>query len=79
MGLFVTLVEPTEPMVKEAVRAGFYGSPFDKSFPKILILTISDLLSGNQSPQYPDLAHSGLGFKNSKTEKKRCDQMDLFQ
>ena len=32
MGLFGTLVEPTEPMSKEAVSAGFYESPFDKSF-----------------------------------------------
>jgi DNA modification methylase len=78
IGLFVTLAEPTEPMIKEAVSAGYYESPLQKSFPKIQILTISDLVSGNKSPQYPDLARGGLSFKKPKTEEERSNQMPLL-
>ncbi len=78
MGLFVSLVEPTEPMVHEAVSAGYYESPLEKSFPKIQILTIEGLLSGKQSPQYPDLSRGGLSFKKAKTEAEKGKQPGLF-
>jgi site-specific DNA-methyltransferase (adenine-specific) len=76
MGLFVTLTAPTEPMVKEAVSAGFYDSPFG-AFPKIQILTIEGLLSGQEGPRYPDMARGGLNFKKAKKE-KGGNQMGLF-
>jgi len=79
IGLFVSLVEPTEPMIHEAVSAGYYESPMEKSFQKIQILTISDLLSGAQSPQYPDLARGGLSFKKAKTEAEKGKQPGLFK
>jgi DNA modification methylase len=78
LGFFVTLTEPTEPMIKEAVSAGFYDSPIGKSFPKIQILTLEGLLSGSQSPQYPDLSRGGLSFKKPKTEIGMGDQPDLL-
>jgi hypothetical protein len=78
LGFFVTLAEPTEPMNKEAVSAGFYESPIGKSFPKIQILTIEGLLSGRQSPQYPDLSRGGLSFKKPKTERQKGEQPELF-
>jgi hypothetical protein len=43
--VFVTLAEPTKPMEKEAVTAGFYQTDYGK-FPKIQILTIEDLFAG---------------------------------
>lgn len=46
MGFFVTLVPPTQPMIKEAASAGFYQSPNHGQFPKIQILTIDGLLTG---------------------------------
>jgi site-specific DNA-methyltransferase (adenine-specific) len=77
IGLFVTLAKPTEPMLKEAVSAGFYDSQFG-AFPKIQILTIEDLLNGTEGPRYPDMARGGLNFKKAKKEKKD-NQQKLFE
>ena len=55
IGLFVTLAEPTKPMLTEAVSVVFYESPKGQ-FPKIQILTIEDLLSGKSKPQYFDMS-----------------------
>lgn len=79
IGLFVTLAEPTKPMVSEAASAGFYQS-MHGAFPKIQILTIEGLLNGTQKPVYPDLSRGGLSFKKAKVEEKRADQkrMDGF-
>lgn len=76
IGLFVTLANPTEPMKREAVSAGFYDSQFG-AFPKIQILTIEDLLDGKEGPRYPDMARGGLNFKKAKKEKK--NQPKLFE
>ena len=76
IGLFVTLAEPTQPMLTEAASAGFYESPKGQ-FPKIQILTIQDLLSGKSKPQYFDMSGGSLNFKKAKTEEKRADQNKL--
>jgi hypothetical protein len=39
IGVFITLAEPTKPMLTEAVKAGFYETPYGK-FPMLQILTI---------------------------------------
>jgi hypothetical protein len=53
MGLFVTLEEPSGPMKVEAAKAGeFYSEIATRSYPKIQILTIKDLLEGRK-PQVP--------------------------
>jgi DNA modification methylase len=53
MGLFVTLEEPSGPMKEEASKAGqFYSQVADRSYPKIQIMTIKDLLDGKK-PQVP--------------------------
>jgi site-specific DNA-methyltransferase (adenine-specific) len=51
IGLFITLAEPTKPMQTEALKAGFYETPYGK-FPKLQILTIRELFEGKQ-PQLP--------------------------
>ncbi|MBF0293112.1 MAG: restriction endonuclease, partial [Nitrospinae bacterium] len=68
IGLFVTLAEPTQPMVSEAVSAGFYESPSFGAFPKIQILTIDGLLSGKEQARYPDMSRGGHTFKRAKRE-----------
>jgi hypothetical protein len=50
-GIFITLAEPTKPMLLEAVKSGFYETPFGK-FPKLQILTIRELFAGDQ-PKLP--------------------------
>lgn len=77
MGLFVTLAEPTEPMRKEAVSAGFYTNPFGEQFPKIQILTIAELMSGKKA-QFRDFTGGSASFKKAKTEKQSGGQLELL-
>jgi restriction endonuclease len=51
IGIFITLAEPTKPMIIEAVAAGFYKTEHGK-FPKLQILTIQELFDGAQ-PKLP--------------------------
>ncbi|MEW5987038.1 MAG: restriction endonuclease [Chloroflexota bacterium] len=47
IGILLTLEEPTRDMKTEAVSAGYYESPgWGQSYPRVQILTIKDLLSG---------------------------------
>jgi site-specific DNA-methyltransferase (adenine-specific) len=68
IGLFLTLTEPTKPMVTEAASAGFYDSPLGTSFPKIQILTIEGLLHKREQASFPDLTRGGLTFKHAQAE-----------
>jgi DNA modification methylase len=55
IGVFITLEEPSKPMLREAVDAGFYKSPnFKDQVPRIQIRTIEELLAGG-GIQYPRL------------------------
>jgi adenine specific DNA methylase Mod len=78
MGIFITLADPTKPMMTEATKAGFYESPLiKKSFPKLQILTVQGLLEGKQQALYPDLGRGGLTFKKAQAE-NTTDQKKLF-
>jgi len=78
IGLFVTLANPTKPMLVEASAAGFYESPTYGAFPKLQVLTIEGLLSGQESPRYPDLSRGGLTFKKTKREEQSGGQQKLI-
>lgn len=49
-GVFITLEDPTRPMLEEAVMAGTYEVSYapGRKFPKIQILTVKELLIGKQ-------------------------------
>jgi site-specific DNA-methyltransferase (adenine-specific) len=64
IGLFITLAEPTKPMLTEAVKAGFYETPYGK-YPKIQILTIEELFAGKR-PQIPLI--DTTAFKKAQRE-----------
>ena len=54
MGIFITLEEPTKPMISEAAGMGFYQSQITKrEYPKLQICAITDLLKG-QKPNIPE-------------------------
>ena len=57
IGLFITLNQPTRPMIQEATSAGIYTPEHypDHRYPRVQILTIEDLLSGVQA-EYPRFA-----------------------
>lgn len=47
IGIFITMQEPTTPMKQEAVTAGFYESSiWGRQYPKIQLLTITELIAG---------------------------------
>lgn len=78
IGIFVTLAEPTKPMIKEAVSAGYYESPTMGTFTKIQILSIQDLLEGKAQPKYPDLSRGALNFNKAKVEEEKAKQEKLL-
>ena len=69
MGIFLSLVEPTKPMIAEAASAGIYDTGFGK-FPKLQIVTIAGLFAGKR-PQIP--------FGHSEGFKKAAKEMDAGQ
>ena len=68
LGVFVTLHAPSAAMKKEAVAAGFYHSPgWNQDYPRLQILTVSDLLAGERVQMPP----TGVTFKQAqKVEQK---------
>ncbi len=75
IGVFITLELPTSEMNKEALSAGFYTSKhFQKDYPKIQILTIEQLLNGEQI-QMPSVQ---VTFKKAEKVKSHVKQ-DEFE
>ena len=58
IALLVTLKPPTAPMIREAAEAGFYAPDglTAHRFPRVQILSVEDILSGAQRPEYPRYA-----------------------
>jgi hypothetical protein len=68
LGLFVTLSEPTQPMLAEAAAAGFYEArAYKQKFPRIQILTVRGLLEGSERPEYINV-DADLGHKRARRE-----------
>jgi DNA modification methylase len=66
IGVFITLAEPTKPMLTEAIKAGYYETEYGK-YPKLQILTIEELFAGKQ-PHIPLIDSSA--FKKAATESR---------
>ncbi|MBM3477547.1 MAG: restriction endonuclease, partial [Armatimonadetes bacterium] len=65
----ITLEEPTEPMRKEALEAGFYKAhALVEPVPRVQILTIADLL-GNKKLELP-AAHGNATFRRAPRRHK---------
>jgi site-specific DNA-methyltransferase (adenine-specific) len=65
MGIFLSLVEPTKPMVAEAASAGLYDPGLGRKFPRLQIVTIAELFAGKR-PEIP-FGYSE-GFKKAAKE-----------
>jgi len=76
IGVYITLENPTKPMIQEAVSAGHYLSEgWNKRYPKIQILTIEELLGGAKIDMPPIKAT----FKQAKKEKKKEHQQSSLE
>jgi hypothetical protein len=63
IGVLLSLNEPTKEMRSEAAAAGFYDA-WGRSFPRIQLLTISDLLEGKRV-EYPPGAAGNISLKRA--------------
>ena len=63
IGVFISLEPATAPMRREAASAGFYESPWGKKCPRLQLLSIEALLSG-QDVDYPRAAN--MTFKKAQ-------------
>ena len=52
LGLFITLAKPTDPMMKEALKEGYFETSTGGKYLKLQIVTIEQLLAGN-GPDLP--------------------------
>ncbi len=79
IGAFLTLEEPTGPMIAEAATAGFYEPEFfpGKKFPRIQILTVKELLEGKEL-QYPRMAVTTFKKAERKSKGREPEQGQLW-
>ena len=80
IGLFITLEEPTEPMRQEAVSAGFYESEHfpGQLYPRVQILTIESLLTGEAGAEYPRVAPAGTFQRAPRQRRSQGSQGELI-
>ena len=76
IGIFITLKQPTAPMLNEAISAGFYKDTWSgRNYPAIQILTIEEILNGKQ----PNVPLTKPYHKQAqKTPVKKQSPMSLF-
>lgn len=76
LGAFITLEPPTREMQLEATSAGFYHSPgWGKSYPKLQILAVGDLLRGATRLEMPPI--HGPYKRAERSDAGGAEQMGL--
>jgi hypothetical protein len=78
MGVFVSLVAPTKPMIAEAAKFGFYTAGNGRQYRRLPLLTIEDLLAKRARPEYADFSMGEASFKQTKRDKVKGDQPRLI-
>jgi DNA modification methylase len=78
IGVLITMQEPTSAMRSEAAGAGFYTSQvWGKSYPRLQILTVADLLSG-KGIDMPPLHQVSVTFKRApKVKGHKGEQTEM--
>ena len=71
IGIFITLTEPTKPMLSEAASAGFFETD-QGNFPRLQIMTVSELLHGAK-PKLP-IVDSTAVFKRAERDKGKASK-----
>ena len=75
-GILITLDKPTKPMRDEAASAGRYESKlWQKDYPKIQILTIESLLSGNERLDAPSQINPFATAARESTAHKQTEML----
>jgi site-specific DNA-methyltransferase (adenine-specific) len=76
IGVLITLENPTQPMVVEAIKAGYYER-WGQKYPKIQMRTIEELFQGKKIDSPQTLIN--MGFKKAeKAENSKEIQQELL-
>jgi site-specific DNA-methyltransferase (adenine-specific) len=77
IGVFITLEPPSKDMQTEAITASYYHSPgWNKDYPKIQILTITDLLKGAEIKMPAEV---GTFKQAQRIQQSNDDQLSLIE
>ncbi|MHB8302762.1 MAG: restriction endonuclease, partial [Acidobacteriaceae bacterium] len=76
IGVFLCFEAPTRPMMKEAAEAGFYKSPDGSSYPRMQVLTVQQLLNGQQV-EYPRYARDNTFKQAPRSRSAAASNMNL--
>lgn len=77
MGLFITLAEPTRPMLTEAAAAGFWETDWG-AIPRLQIVTVAQLLASPAPPVRIPMARSDVYRRAAREERAgRQGSLDL--
>ena len=79
IGVLISMEDPSKPMQAEAITSGFYEfQSWGQKYPKVQILTITELLAGKHI-EMPPIRQLGATFKKApKAEEKAVKQNKLF-
>lgn len=80
IGAFITLEEPSHPMIQEAVNAGYYELQLQSGpvrYPRVQILTIKELFEGKRL-FYPQLLKAET-FRRATRIKEKLKSRELLQ
>jgi len=77
IGVLISMQEPTSPMKTEAVTAGFYSSRWGNRYPKVQLLTVTELLAGKKI-EMPPIQHVGATFKKAPRVAKPGEQLKMI-
>jgi hypothetical protein len=71
LGFLLTMGEITKPMRDEALRMGFWANTAGNEYPRVQLLSITDLLSRSDRARYPAQdKNSILGYKAERLQKQ---------
>jgi hypothetical protein len=65
IGVFISIDQPTRPMIEEAAMMGFYHSPLGTDYPRIQILTVAQIMGGKKPDIPPWIAPMPKQSKNA--------------
>ncbi len=73
--VFITLEEPTQPMIKEALEKGFETEPLtNEKIPKVEIITIKELLEGKTLKLQQVYDRINITYQKAKKDKSKDEK-----
>jgi site-specific DNA-methyltransferase (adenine-specific) len=76
MGVFLSAAEPTAPMLREAAAVGRFTDEFDRSWPRLQILTLAELFQGKR-PAIP-FVDPLVALRRARKEETAAKQESLL-